>query len=76
MLSESIPSVWEGEHTLVGLPCMKTISGVTPQVPATLLDTESHISSHLSQAGYTSWPGSSRDLPGLSEISSFMGLKV
>lgn len=63
MVSECIPSVWEGEHTLVGLPCMKTVSGVPPQVPATLFDTGSHISRHLSQAGYTSWPDSSRDLP-------------
>lgn len=31
---------------------------------STLFDTGSHISMHLRHAGYTSWPGTSRDLPG------------
>lgn len=78
MLSESFPSVWEGEHTLLGLPCMKTISGVPPQAPAALFDTGSHIKRHLRQAGYTSLAG--QTVPGIcmgrSEISSSMGLEA
>lgn len=57
MLSESSPSVREPEQALVGLSCMKTISGVPRQVPATLFDTGSHISKHLCHTEISSLTG-------------------
>lgn len=76
MVSECIPSVWEGERTLVGLPCMKTVSGVPPQVPATCLTQGLTLAGILAKQATLAGQTVPGICLGLSQVSSSMGLEA